>query len=114
MDYLYSNGAALSKALKRGGNYKKGGNTGFETIITRLQMETYVTPIDFEYMVSKKTGELYGWGVARYDVSDRYWGEELCRSKYSEEPEESFEHIFARMKEICPEADKRKLKSLIK
>lgn len=114
MDCLFANGASLSKTLKRSGNYKKGGNTGFETIMTRLQMQTYVTPIDFEYMVSKKTGEEYGWGVARYDVSDRYWGEELCRSKYSEAPETSFEHILARASEICPEADNRQLKNLIK
>lgn len=35
-------GRILSKRLKEVRNYRKGGNTGFETSITRLQMQSYV------------------------------------------------------------------------
>ena len=35
-------GRMLSKRLKEALNYRKGGNTGFETCITRLQMQSYV------------------------------------------------------------------------
>ena len=43
-------GRMLSKRLKEALNYRKGGNTGFETCITRLQMQSYVCIADFVYM----------------------------------------------------------------
>ena len=43
-------GGMLSKRLKEALNYRKGGNTGFETCITRLQMQSYVCIADFVYM----------------------------------------------------------------
>ena len=43
-------GRMLSKRLKEALNYRKGGNTGFETYITRLQMQSYVYIADFVYM----------------------------------------------------------------
>lgn len=39
-------GRMLSKRLKEALNYRKGGNTGFETCITRLQMQSYVCIAD--------------------------------------------------------------------
>ena len=36
-------GRMLSKRLKEALNYRKGGNTGFETCITRLQMQSYIS-----------------------------------------------------------------------
>ena len=42
-------GKLLSKRLKQLCDYRKGGNTGFETAITRLQMQTYVDTSDFVY-----------------------------------------------------------------
>ena len=58
-------GRMLSKRLKEALNYRKGGNTGFETCITRLQMQSYVCIADFVYM-QDKYGRPYGWGVAEY------------------------------------------------
>ena len=43
-------GRMLSKRLKEALNYRKGGNTGFETCITRLQMQSYICIADFVYM----------------------------------------------------------------
>lgn len=40
----------LSKELKKICNYRKGGNKGFDTVITRLQMQIYVTIADFVYI----------------------------------------------------------------
>ena len=53
-------GRMLSKRLKEALNYRKGGNTGFETCITRLQMQSYVCIADFVYMQDKKLSELLG------------------------------------------------------
>ena len=37
---VHAEGEILSKFLKKKLDYRKGGNTGFETCITRLQMQT--------------------------------------------------------------------------
>ena len=52
-DTITANGALLSKNLKDICNYRKGGNKGFDTVITRLQMQTYVNIADFVYMQDK-------------------------------------------------------------
>ena len=41
-ELVAKNGPVLSKELKALGNYRKGGNTGFDTSITRLQMQGFV------------------------------------------------------------------------
>ena len=58
-----SEGPVLSKRLKYLGNYRKGGNRGFDTVINRLQAQCYVLISDFVYMTDKN-GKEYGWGVA--------------------------------------------------
>lgn len=59
------NGPVLSTDLKARCNYRKGGNTGFETVITHLQMQTYLSIADIVYTLDKH-GDPYGWGVAKY------------------------------------------------
>ena len=71
-----ANAPILSKNLKQTGNYKKGGNKGFDTIITRLQMQCYVLNSDFIYMTDKK-GKPYGWGVAEYSTPEHFLGNDL-------------------------------------
>ena len=51
-------GGMLSKRLKEALNYRKGGNTGFETCITRLQMQSYVCIADFVYICRTGTEDL--------------------------------------------------------
>ena len=51
--------SVLSKELKKLGGFRKGGKKGFDTIITRLQMECYLVVADFTYMTDKK-GNPYG------------------------------------------------------
>lgn len=62
-DTVAKDGSLLTGELKKKCNYGKGGNKGFETVITRLQMQTYLVVEDFEYL-RDKTGTTYGWGVA--------------------------------------------------
>ena len=96
MNYLTEHGSCLSKELKAFGNYRKGGNTGFETVITRLQMQTYITVQTFENQIDKNGNE-YGWGIARYVVSEDWLGKNNCRGAYRERPEDSFERILEHM-----------------
>ena len=62
-DLIDQNAPILTKQLKAIGNYRKGGNKGFDTIITRLQAQCYVVISDFVYAMDK-TGRPYGWGIA--------------------------------------------------
>ena len=112
VEYLQQSGATLTKNIKDDLNYKKGGNKGFETVITRLQMQTYVVPVNYEYSV-RKSGEEFGWGNCRYDIADNYWGKKLCCSAYKREPEESYERIMKQFKKLLPEADENDIKKLI-
>ena len=78
-------GRMLSKRLKEALNYRKGGNTGFETCITRLQMQSYVCIADFVYM-QDRYGRPYGWGVAEYATPEELFGYDLITSGISARP----------------------------
>ena len=112
MDYLLKNGPTLSKGLKAALGYGKGGQTGFETVITRLQMQCYAEPVNFEYQKAKD-GSTYGWGVARYGLVDQWYGE-LGRAAYGRTPQESFDRILSHLTEKLPGADPKELRKLLK
>lgn len=111
-ELLDSYESLLSKELKRLGDFRKGGRKGFDTIITRLQMQGYVTTIDFEYQ-KDKFGKVYGWGVARYATPEKYFGEEFREKVYGREPEESRERIVAHIRGLFPEAEERDIRKLV-
>ena len=112
-DTVSEHGALLSKELKDICNYRKGGNKGFDTVITRLQMQTYICIADFVYM-KDKFGQTYGWGVAKYSTPEAQFGYDFTTSAYRREPEESGERILAHLKTVLPETDAEQLLKLIK
>ena len=112
-DTVTEHGALLSKKLKRLCNYHKGGNRGFETVITRLQMQTYVTIGDFVYL-QDKFGQTYGWGVAQYTTPEAQFGYDYVTSAYRKDPAESKADILAHLKRILPDADETQLLKLMK
>lgn len=109
IDALVKNGPLLTRELRRA----SGVDKGFETCLTRLQMQTYITVCGFEYLRDKH-GCPYGWGLARYDLSERVFGEELPRAAYSRPPAESKAHLLTRLRELCHTADEKALAKLIK
>lgn len=107
-------GSILSKKLKSlCGFTKSGGEKGFDGVITRLQMQTYVCVSDFEYMVDKH-GRRYGWGVARYSTPEALFGYDFATSAYKTEPEESKEKILSHLRGLFPSADPKEIIRLIK
>ena len=94
-------GRMLSKRLKEALNYRKGGNTGFETCITRLQMQSYVCIADFVYM-QDRYGRPYGWGVAEYATPEELFGYDLITSAYQRDPQESKERILKHLQCALP------------
>ncbi len=101
-----SYGSILTPHLKYECNYRKGGNTGFETVITRLQMQTYLCIADFAYRVDK-TGKEYGWGVALYTTPETQFGEAVAACPRS--PEESRERILEHLSDLFPHASEKQL-----
>ena len=113
VDTVSRYGTLLSKKLKSLCGYGRGGEKGFDGVITRLQMQTYVCISDFEYM-RDKYGNQYGWGVARYSTPENLFGYDAVTSAYFREPEESKKRIFNHIKELFPQAAEKDILKLIK
>lgn len=112
-DTIAQHGTILSKELKLTCNYRKGGNKGFETVITRLQMQTYVNIADFVYMRDKH-GQAYGWGVAKYGTPEETLGYEAVTAAYKRDPQKSKELILDHLTGILPDIADNKLLKLMK
>ena len=102
----------LSKELKRMGGFGKNGRKGFDTIMTRLQMQGYVVTTDFEYQ-NDKYGNVYGWGVARYATPERHFGDSFIQQVYRRTPEQSKEKILQHLRQICKEAESKQLLRMV-
>ncbi len=113
VDMLRKSGPSLSVDLKRLGNYGPAGNKGFETVITRLQMQTYITVQDFAYK-QDKFGQPYGWGIARYALSEDWLGEELVTAAYGCSPEDSRDSMARHLKTLLPHAAEKQIERLIR
>ena len=112
-DLISKNGVIISKKIKSTLNYRKDGNTGFETVITRLQMQTYVNTADFVYMKDKH-GKPYGWGVAEYTTPEAMFGEEYISKAYAQDPEKSRADIIGHLEKTLKAPDSKTLNKLIK
>ena len=111
-DTLTRHGSLQSRELKRLSGFGKDGEKGFDTRITRLQMQGYVVTADFDYM-RDKFGKAYGWGVARYTTPEALFGADFMALAYREDPEESKKRVYERLRAICPEADETQIKRLL-
>ncbi len=112
-DVLLQEGPTLSKDLKLLAGFGGDGLKGFDTVMTRLQMQTYITIHSFEYACDKY-GRPYGWCIARYDVTEDVLGAEVIQGAYSRSPEESRERIVRHLGMLCPEAPASDLEKLIR
>ena len=65
-------------------------------MITRLQMQTYITIGDFAYS-QDKFGRPYGWDIAEYTTPEMQVGPDFVTSAYQREPEGSRECILAHL-----------------
>ena len=99
--------------LKSDLNFRKGGNKGFDTIITRLQMQTYVIIGDFIYHRDKHFRP-YGWGVSLYTTPEAVFGCDEVNAACDEAPEESRDAMLAHLKRILPRTEEKKLLRLLR
>ena len=113
---LYSlidkNAPVLSKTVKAMGDYRKGGRTGFETAVTRLQRQCYVVVSDFVYAMDRY-GRPYGWGSSEYSTPEKLFGETFTSRVYARSAEESGEIVAERLRRLLPEADEKMIQKLL-
>ncbi len=112
-ELIDENAPIISKKLKKLGNYRKGGNKGFDTAITRLQELCYVLTSDFVYMTDKH-GKRYGWGVAEYSTPEKFMGDDFISNVYRREPKESYRIVFEHLQKILPEATEEQIRKILK
>jgi hypothetical protein len=112
-DLLNENAPVLSKNLKKMGNYRKGGRKGFDTIITRLQAQCYVLISDFVYE-RDRFGNVYGWGVSKYSTPEKFMGSDFTDYVYQRTPEESYQRVLKKLRELVPGADESALRKILK
>lgn len=108
-----SRGSLLSWELAAACGYGKDGSGGFEPVIVRLQMQTYVTIQGFEYKQDRR-GRPLGWGSARYVVTEDWLGAEAAAGAYDREPGESRARILEHLARLLPEATEKQLNRLIR
>jgi hypothetical protein len=111
-DTVVAHGSVLSPELKDLCAYREGEHIGFETVISRLQMQTYLVIGDFEYQIDRN-GNPYGWGLARYTTPEALLGEKAVTKGYARTPEESAGRILRHLRKILPEAEEEDLRRLL-
>lgn len=88
-------------------------SSGFDGFMNDLQMKCFVIPSSFEYAIDRH-GRPYGWGLARYSLSDVKYGKliEEAEAKYS--PAEAKAMLIRRVMELCPGATEKQAERLIR
>ena len=108
-DVLAGSTSLLSKEWRRLSGVKKRGE--FDGIVSRLQMQGYVTTVGFEY-AKDRYGNAYGWGISRYAVPETAFGREFTDHVYGREPEESGQRIKAYLTSLLPQAGPGQIEKL--
>jgi hypothetical protein len=112
-DLLEENSPIISKQLKKLGDYRKGGNKGFDSSMLRLQEQCYAVISNFVYMTDKQ-GQPYGWGVAEYSTPESFMGSGFTDRVYERDPRESYERIFEHMTKMLPHASEEQIRRILK
>ncbi len=112
MDVMNLSEGLPSNELKATAGFGKGGEKGFEGVLSQLQMQTYLTVQSFRRRSNKKNEE-YGWPVANYCTSEKLFGEEYVRSAYHVSPKEAKQKIILRVKEQFPEAELSEIEKVV-
>lgn len=99
--------------LKRKAGFGKDGYKNFDGVITDLQMQTYLTIRDFRRKRSK-AGREYGMPVSIYCKPEDLWGYDRVSAAYREDPKESKEKIYGRVRGLYPNAKERALDQVLR
>lgn len=93
-------------------NEDSGKRKSLEGPLQRLQMGGRIIISDFEYKKTK-SGERYGWGVARYSTPELIFPDLVDKTDHHS-PEESLETLITFIRSRSPFASRNKILELIK
>ena len=109
-DILADHPSLLSKEWRRLAGVSDRG--AFDGTVTRLQMQGYVTTVDFEY-ARDRFGKPYGWGLARYALPETHFGKAFAGQVYLRQPEESRARLQNWLRERFPDLTEKQSGQLI-
>lgn len=112
IEALSREGPLLSRVLKERCGYRPGGEKGFDGVIAQLQMQSFVSVKAFEY-ARDKLGRPYGWGVARYALTEQLFGADTVNAADARTPEESLLRMQAHLQSLLPDAEEKALSRLL-
>jgi hypothetical protein len=113
MDVMAECDVLPSNEIKAIAGFGKGGEKGFEGVMSALQMQTYITVRSFSRR-SNKRNEEYGWSVASFCLSERLFGEDYVRSSYHLGEQEAKKRIIEHVKQQFPEAENADIERVIR
>lgn len=109
MAYLDDHDPVISKDAKRQCGFTKG----YDTALTRLEMQTFITNRDFVYSRDKQ-GRPYGWGNALLTKPESWFGQELVDRAGERSPEESLDRLVAHLHGLMPDVSEDALRRELK
>ena len=113
MDLCEDGGVHPGYELKEAAGFGKEGYKNFDGCIGTLQRQTYLIIRRFERK-KNRAGRSYGMAVSCYQKPEELWGYDHVTSAYCEEPEVSAERIYARARELFPEAEEKLLRKVLR
>lgn len=85
--------------------------TGFDTLISRLQMSGLVVISGFSHNIDRH-GNPYGWGIARLSTPENHFGSAALQTD-GRTPHESFNRMFTHLQSILPYASWQQIHRLL-
>ena len=104
--------ALFTNEIKDRAGFGKGGEKGFDSTCTKLQMLSYLVTKDFRPRVNKR-GEEYGWAIAIMTLPEYMWGYDFVTGRSSEKPEESYRAIIRQIQKHF-DAEEKTIRKVIK
>lgn len=111
-DCIASRGSIDTRALKKACDFRRDGHKGFDTAITRLQMQSFITIADFTHSIDR-CGKPYGWGIAVYATPEHLYGEDALEVIGGRTPMQSRARIAGWLSRLFPDESERSLGRLI-
>ena len=97
--------ALYTNEMKEMAGFGKDGFKGFEGVLTKLQMQTYLITRDFIPRINKH-GEEFGWPVAIMTPPEYLWGYKFVTGQYKEMPGDSLKKITGQISKFYDVTDR--------
>lgn len=111
-DIVSGNGSAALHEIKLFGGFGKEDKSKFERAIVELQTKMYITICGRTYKTNA-AGEKYGWSINVFTTPENYFGNDFIANAMKIPVKEAEEKIRARILELNPEAENRKIRKFI-